>query len=176
MTLLSTSSFQKHRDRWIIPIVVVRFSVLSFLRNRDLHTAATLAFYGVFALIPLCLAAMFLFSQFFVSSQRVSRAIEHLMLAEGVSGPVNAVSPNPVTNAELTETLGRVLHRPTCLPMPAFAARLAFGEMGQALLLDSARLVPARLQMAGFRFLHRDLEEALRSELAKTRDESPETA
>jgi membrane protein len=80
VTLLSTSSFQKHRDRWIIPIVVVRFSVLSFLRNRDLHTAATLAFYGVFALIPLCLAVMFLFSQFFVSSQRVSRAIEHLII------------------------------------------------------------------------------------------------
>jgi membrane protein len=80
VTLLSTSPFQKHRDRWITPIVVVRFSVLSFLRNRDLHTAATLAFYGVFALIPLCLAVMFLLSQFFVSSQRVSRAIEHLII------------------------------------------------------------------------------------------------
>jgi membrane protein len=80
VTLLSTSPFQRHRDRWITPIVVVRFSVLSFLRNRDLHTAATLAFYGVFALIPLCLAVMFLLSQFFVSSQRVSRAIEHLII------------------------------------------------------------------------------------------------
>ncbi len=80
MTLLSTSPFQRHRDRWITPMVVVRFSVLSFLRNRDLHTAATLAFYGVFALIPLCLAVMFLLSQFFVSSQRVSRAIEHLII------------------------------------------------------------------------------------------------
>lgn len=80
MTLLSTSPFQGHRDRWITPMVVVRFSVLSFLRNRDLHTAATLAFYGVFALIPLCLAVMFLLSQFFVSSQRVSRAIEHLII------------------------------------------------------------------------------------------------
>ena len=80
MTLLSTSPFQRHRDRWITPIVVVRFSVLSFLRNRDLHTAATLAFYGVFALIPLCLAVMFLLSQFFVSSQRVSRGIEHLII------------------------------------------------------------------------------------------------
>lgn len=80
MTFLSTSPFQRHRDRWITPIVVVRFSVLSFLRNRDLHTAATLAFYGVFALIPLCLAVMFLLSQFFVSSQRVSRGIEHLII------------------------------------------------------------------------------------------------
>jgi membrane protein len=80
VTLLSTSPFQGHRDRWITPMVVVRFSVLSFLRNRDLHTAATLAFYGVFALIPLCLAVMFLLSQFFVSSQRVSRAIEHLII------------------------------------------------------------------------------------------------
>ncbi len=80
MTLLSTSPFQRHRDRWITPIVVVRFSVLSFMRNRDLHTAATLAFYGVFALIPLCLAVMFLLSQFFVSSQRASQAIEHLII------------------------------------------------------------------------------------------------
>jgi membrane protein len=80
VTFLSTSPFQRHRDRWITPIVVVRFSVLSFLRNRDLHTAATLAFYGVFALIPLCLAVMFLLSQFFVSSQRVSRGIEHLII------------------------------------------------------------------------------------------------
>jgi len=70
----------RHRDRWITPIVVVRFSVLSFMRNRDLQAAATLAFYGMFALIPLCLAVMFLLSQFFVSSQRVSRAIEHLII------------------------------------------------------------------------------------------------
>jgi len=80
VTLLATNPSQNHRDRWITPIVVVRFSVLSFLRNRDLHTAATLAFYGVFALIPLCLAVMFLLSQFFVSSQRASRAIENLII------------------------------------------------------------------------------------------------
>jgi membrane protein len=80
VTPLSTSPFQRHRDRWITPIVVVRFSVLSFVRNRDLHTAATLAFYGVFALIPLCLAVMFLLSQFFVSSQRASQAVEHLII------------------------------------------------------------------------------------------------
>jgi len=77
---LSTSRFQRHRDRWITPVVVMRFSFLSFMRNRDLHTAATLAFYGMFALIPLCLAVLFLLSQYFVSSQRASRAVENLII------------------------------------------------------------------------------------------------
>ena len=65
----------KHRDRWIIPAVILRYSFLSFLRNRDLHMAATLAFYGVFALIPLCLAVLVVLSQVFVSSRLVSGAI-----------------------------------------------------------------------------------------------------
>jgi membrane protein len=77
---LSTSRFLRHRDCWITTVVVMRFSFLSFMRNRDLHTAATLAFYGVFALIPLCLAVLFLLSQFFVSSQQASRAIESLII------------------------------------------------------------------------------------------------
>ncbi|MGE5800079.1 MAG: YhjD/YihY/BrkB family envelope integrity protein [Syntrophaceae bacterium] len=80
MSPLSTSRFLRHRDRWITPVVVMRFSFLSFIRNRDLHTAATMAFYGMFALIPLCLAVLFLLSQFFVSSQRASRAIEDLII------------------------------------------------------------------------------------------------
>ncbi len=80
MSPLSTSRFLRHRDRWITPVVVMRFSFLSFMRNRDLHTAATLAFYGMFALIPLCLVVLFLLSQFFVSSQRASRAIEDLII------------------------------------------------------------------------------------------------
>ena len=80
MSHLSTGRFLRHRDRWITPVVVMRFSFLSFMRNRDLHAAATLAFYGMFALIPLCLAVLFLLSQYFVSSQRASRAIENLII------------------------------------------------------------------------------------------------
>jgi uncharacterized protein (TIGR01777 family) len=81
---------------------------------------------------------------------------------EGLRGPINAVAPKAVTNKEFTKTLGRVLHRPTILPLPAFAARLAFGEMANALLLSSARVEPARLLAAGYPFQWPDLDGALR--------------
>jgi uncharacterized protein (TIGR01777 family) len=84
-----------------------------------------------------------------------------------LSGPVNVVAPNPVTNREFTKTLGKVLSRPTILPMPAFAARLAFGEMADDLLLGSTRVVPERLQKSNYEFKHPQLEEALRSLLQK---------
>jgi uncharacterized protein (TIGR01777 family) len=81
------------------------------------------------------------------------------------SGPVNAVAPGIVTNADLTRTLGRVLHRPTLIPVPAAALRLALGELsGQ--LLGSRRVVPRAAQGRGFRFAHPDLEPALRQALA----------
>lgn len=92
-------------------------------------------------------------------------AIYHAMFAEGLSGPVNAVAPTPATNAELSKTLGRVLRRPAVMPLPAFAVRLAAGEMGEALLLSGQRVLPARLEQSGFRFLHADLEGALSGEL-----------
>ena len=79
-----------------------------------------------------------------------------------MEGPVNAVSQEPVTNARWTEVLGRVLRRPTLLPMPAFAARAAFGEMADALLLASARVLPRRLENAKYRFRDTDLEACLR--------------
>ena len=82
--------------------------------------------------------------------------------AESLQGPVNAVAPNPVTNLEFTKTLARVLRRPAIFPMPAFAVRLAFGEMGEELLLASARLEPARLLSAGYQFRFPQLEGALR--------------
>jgi uncharacterized protein (TIGR01777 family) len=100
-----------------------------------------------------------------VALDDVVGAIHHLAFADAVAGPVNLVAPDSVTNAEFTRTLGRVLHRPTLLPLPAPAVRLAFGEMGQALLLEGARVEPARLAGAGFRFLHPELEGALRAEL-----------
>jgi uncharacterized protein (TIGR01777 family) len=89
-------------------------------------------------------------------------AAEH----EEVSGPLNAVAPHPVTNAEFTKELGRALRRPTIFPMPAFAAKLALGEMAEALLLPSARVVPDKLQQLGFKFQHATLREALDAELA----------
>ena len=77
-------------------------------------------------------------------------------------GPVNAVSPQPVTNAEFTRALGRALHRPTPFTIPAFAVRLLFGEMGRDLLLASARVIPERLKKTGFEFRHPGLEAALK--------------
>jgi uncharacterized protein (TIGR01777 family) len=94
-------------------------------------------------------------------------AIHHLLFADQVAGPVNAVAPNPVTNAEFTRTLGRVLHRPTVLPLPAVAVRLIFGEMGQAVLLEGARVAATRLARSGFRFEFPELEGALRGELGR---------
>jgi uncharacterized protein (TIGR01777 family) len=88
--------------------------------------------------------------------------IEHALLTPELKGPVNTVAPHPRTNAEFTDSLGRVLGRPTIFPMPAFAARVAFGEVADALLLASQRVEPARLLASGYRFRHPDLEPALR--------------
>lgn len=81
-------------------------------------------------------------------------------------GPVNAVAPEPVTNAELTRTLGRVLGRPTLMRVPAFAVRLALGDLAGE-LLDSRRVVPRVAREAGFRFEHPSLEDTLREELGR---------
>jgi uncharacterized protein len=84
---------------------------------------------------------------------------------DSLAGPVNATAPAPATNREFTRALGRVLGRPTLLPLPAPAVRVLMGEMGEALLLASARVLPRRLERAGFRFHHPDLEGALRAAL-----------
>jgi uncharacterized protein (TIGR01777 family) len=97
----------------------------------------------------------------------VVAAIYHLLQAESLRGPVNMVTPNPVTNRDFTKTLGRVLHRPTLFPMPTFAARLAFGQMADEMLLCSERVLPTRLQSSGYVFRHPQLEEALRFLLGK---------
>jgi len=94
-------------------------------------------------------------------------AVHHALFAQSLQGPVNVVAPAPVTNAEFTRVLARVLSRPTCLPMPAFAARVAFGEMADALLLASQRGMPVRLQSSGYRFRHPELEDALRHLLGR---------
>jgi uncharacterized protein (TIGR01777 family) len=102
-----------------------------------------------------------------ITLEDLVRIIRRALTDEQLRGPVNAVAPNPVTNEEFTKALGRVLGRPTLLPIPAFAARLAFGEMADALLLASARVEPARLREAGFEFKHSEIEDALRDVLAK---------
>jgi uncharacterized protein (TIGR01777 family) len=91
----------------------------------------------------------------------ILRAITFLMEHPQIAGPVNLVGPNPATNAEFTRTLNHALHRPGFLPVPEAAVRLLFGEMGEATLLGSQRVLPARLQSAGFQFRHGVLAEAL---------------
>jgi hypothetical protein len=100
-----------------------------------------------------------------VSIDDAVSALLHLLLSEAVAGPVNVTSPAPVRNREFTRTLGRVLARPTVLPVPSWGLRLAFGEMADATLLASTRVMPQRLLGLGFRFEHPSLEPALRSVL-----------
>lgn len=91
----------------------------------------------------------------------VIRIIAHLLQPHNLSGPINCVSPQPVTNQSFTVALGQALHRPTLLPVPAFALKLAFGELASSLLLASQKVVPARLQQAGFVWQYPDLPSAL---------------
>ncbi|HEY0079290.1 MAG TPA: TIGR01777 family oxidoreductase [Pyrinomonadaceae bacterium] len=93
--------------------------------------------------------------------------IRYAIANETLSGALNTVAPRPVRNEEFTSALGRVLGRPTILPMPAFAVRLMFGEMGDALLLGSQRVEPARLKESGYQFAYPDIESALRRALGK---------
>jgi hypothetical protein len=95
-------------------------------------------------------------------------AIGHALITDSLRGPVNAVTPHPVTNLEFTKTLGKVLSRPTILPLPAAAARLVLGQMADELLLASARVVPTRLLESGYAFRFPQLEPALRHVLGKT--------
>jgi uncharacterized protein (TIGR01777 family) len=101
-----------------------------------------------------------------ISLDDLCAAIVHCIQATGLHGPVNIVSPTPVTNAEFTKVLGRALGRPTIFLMPAFAARAALGEMADSLLLASARVEPAKLKSSRFMFRHSELESTLKSLLA----------
>lgn len=100
-----------------------------------------------------------------VALDDVVGAIHHALMNDTLNGPVNAVSPHPATNLEFTKTLGRVLRRPTILPMPGFAARLALGEMADELLLASIGVTPRRLIESAYPFRHANLEDALRHTL-----------
>ena len=94
-------------------------------------------------------------------------AIEHLLTAN-VSGAVNLTAPNPVTNAEFTSTLARVVKRPAILPIPPFAPKALLGaELADALLFTGQRVIPAALNASGYQFVHPTLEVALRALLKK---------
>jgi hypothetical protein len=97
----------------------------------------------------------------------VPLAIGHVLSCNELEGPVNCVAPRAATNREFTKSLGKVLRRPTVFPMPGFAARILLGEMADDLLLASARVLPSRLEETGYQFRHAELDDALRSILAR---------
>ncbi len=106
----------------------------------------------------------------FMSWVALDDAVAGLLFAlsrDDLSGPVNVTAPNPVTNAEFTRTLARVLGRPAFLRVPAFALRLAMGRMADEALLMGQRVLPAKLQAAGFQFRYPELEAALRHVLGR---------
>lgn len=94
------------------------------------------------------------------------RIIHFALERDDLCGAINAVAPHPATNEEFTDALGEVLHRPTILPIPAFGIKLLFGEKGETLLLEGARVIPKRLLEAGFEFKFPNLMEALKRALA----------
>jgi len=100
-----------------------------------------------------------------VAIDDVVGAVKLALKDESIRGALNVVSPHPVTNEEFTKTLGHVLSRPTALAMPAFAVRLAFGEMADEMLLTSQRAIPKRLNDAGYEFEFPELEGALKKHL-----------
>lgn len=96
-----------------------------------------------------------------IDVQDMVGAIHHILNTDLLQGPVNMVAPKPVTNTEFTKILGSVLSRPAILPMPAFAVKLLFGEMGETVLLGSQRVEPAQLVMSGYPFRFSSLRASL---------------
>jgi uncharacterized protein (TIGR01777 family) len=102
-----------------------------------------------------------------VALDDVVGSIIHALENDSVEGPINVGSPNPLTNAEYTKVLGKVLNRPTVFPLPAPATRLMLGEIADELLLASARMEPAKLEETGYEFRYPELENALRHLLGR---------
>jgi uncharacterized protein len=96
-----------------------------------------------------------------VDVQDLVSAVLHIVESDRLHGPVNLVGPKPVKNVEFTQTLARVLDRPAMFPMPAFAVKLIFGEMGETVLLGSQRVEPTQLVNSGFRFRFQTLRDSL---------------
>jgi len=104
-----------------------------------------------------------------IDVQDLVGATHHILKTDLLKGPVNMVAPRPVTNAEFTKTLASVLSRPAIFPMPAFAVKLAFGEMGETVLLGSQRVEPAQLVTSGYPFRYDNLQSSLETLLGKVR-------
>jgi uncharacterized protein (TIGR01777 family) len=102
-----------------------------------------------------------------IDVQDMVGAILHILKTDLLQGPVNLVAPKPVTNAEFTKTLASVLSRPAIFPMPAFAVKLAFGEMGETVLLGSQRVEPSQLVESGYPFRFRELRASLENTIKK---------
>jgi hypothetical protein len=96
-----------------------------------------------------------------ITAEDLVSAIVHCIDNAELAGPVNAVAPHPVTNLELTRALGKALHRPTIVPLPAFMARILLGEMADELLLSSTRVLSRKLEASGFSFASSRIDEAL---------------
>ena len=92
----------------------------------------------------------------------IPNIVEHFILNEQISGPVNIVAPNAVTNREFTKALGKAIHRPAFLPVPGFMIKLLMGQMGKELLLEGAKVYPRVLINSGYTFKHPTIEEALK--------------
>jgi NAD dependent epimerase/dehydratase family enzyme len=108
-----------------------------------------------------------------VGRDELASIINFVLLKETLEGPVNPVSPNPLRNADFATIQGRVLGKKPGMPVPAFLLRLMLGEMAEALVLASRRIMPRKLQEAGYTFLYPEAEAALRHELQAL---PPETA
>jgi uncharacterized protein len=102
-----------------------------------------------------------------ITLQDVIGAIQHCLAKPELSGPILLASPNPVTNREFTQTLAQILGRPSFLSLPRFAARLAFGEMAEELLMASARVEPTKLKASCYPYFHPELTSALKHLLQK---------
>jgi hypothetical protein len=102
-----------------------------------------------------------------INVQDMVGAIHHILKNDLLQGPVNMVAPRPVRNEEFVKTLADVLSRPAIFPMPAFAVKAVFGQMGEELLLSSAKVEPSKLISSGYPFRHRDLRTSLEALLGR---------
>ncbi len=97
----------------------------------------------------------------------VISSIHHVLMNDNISGPINLVSPNPVTNNAFTKILGKILMRPTFFPLPEAAINILFGEMGREILLSSTKVTPKKLLESGYKFRYPDLEKTFKHLLGK---------
>jgi uncharacterized protein (TIGR01777 family) len=102
-----------------------------------------------------------------VSLEDAVRSIQHAIATKELAGPTNVCSPNPATNAEFMRAFAGAMGRPAIVPLPEAVVRAVFGEMGEETLLASQRGVPEKLTQAGFRFMHPDIQSAMRAALQR---------